>query len=159
MDNVATPKDKKYLRWAQEGARIFSTCGKRQYMAIIVDDAGYVVGVGYNGVPPAFQHCIDGGCPRFKRDSIPGSNYDDCLSNHAEQNAMINTNGRDAMRGGTMYINGEPCFGCAKLICNTGLERLVYTSDPEYVYPAWANAEELLERAGISLVHIPSEEL
>jgi dCMP deaminase len=152
-------KDHKYLSWARTGASLFATCGKRQYMAIIVDRNGYVVGVGYNGVPPGFTHCIDGGCPRFKEGSAPGSSYDNCLSNHAEANAIMNAFTRDSMRGGTLYINGEPCFTCAKLICNTGISRLVYTSDPTYVYDGWQTAEDLLNNAGVQTIYIPMEEL
>jgi dCMP deaminase len=154
-----TQKDKKYLSWTAFGAKVFSTCAKRQYMATIVDEYGYVVGVGYNGVPSGFTHCIDGGCPRFERGSIPGTSYDDCLSNHAEANAIMNSFGRDTLRGATLYVNGEPCFTCAKLICNTGIGRVVYTSDPDYVYPEWGNAEDLLVKAGVSLVYIPQGEI
>ena len=152
-------KDIKYLSWVVQGAKIFSTCGKRQYMAMIVDQHGYVVGVGYNGTPVGFTHCIDGGCPRLNADSDPGSSYDNCLANHAEQNAIMNAFTRDSMRHGTIYVNGEPCFTCAKLLANTGIECLVYTSDPEYVYEGWPKVDEFLRDAGMMRRYIPMENL
>ena len=155
----ATIKDLKYLAWAHAGAKIFSTCGKRQYMAIIVDAHGYVVGVGYNGTPVKFLHCKQGGCPRLTEGSEPGSSYDNCLSAHAEQNAIMNAFTRDSMRGGVMYVNGEPCFTCAKMIANTGIYRLVYTSDPDYVYSGWDRVDKFLRQAGINPVFVPLEEL
>lgn len=61
-------------------ASTFSTCGKRQYGAILVDDSGHVVGIGYNGGPSGFEHCKDGGCPRLQLNSPNGSSYDNCFS-------------------------------------------------------------------------------
>jgi len=152
-------KDIKYLAWTVSGARIFSTCGKRNYMATIVSKDGFVVGVGYNGVPSGFTHCIDGGCPRFNNDSAPGSAYDDCLSNHAEANAIMNSFSREARIGGTIYVNGQPCYTCGKLIVGSGVDRLVYTTDPNYVYAQWNLVEEVLMQAGIKTIYISSEEL
>ena len=154
-----SPKDLKYLSWVTNGAKIFSTCAKRQYMAMVVDDYGYVVGVGYNGPPSGFVHCIDGGCPRLTEDSTPGTNYDNCVSNHAEANAIINCQNRTAMRNATLYTNGEPCYTCAKLTANTGISKIVYTSDPSYVYPQWGEISEFFTKASIRLTHIPKQDL
>ncbi len=153
-----SPKDQKYLRWANEGAKIFATCAKRQYMAIIVDRHGYVAGVGYNGVPSGFTHCIDGGCPRLNANSEPGTDYDNCLSIHAETNAMLNASSRDSMQGATLYVNGPPCFSCAKLVVNSGVERLVYTTDPNYVYHGLTKVEDLFKNAGVAMVHVTLEQ-
>lgn len=154
-----TIKDHKYLSWVKTGAKIFSTCAKRQYMAMVVDERGYVAGVGYNGTPSGFKHCIDGWCPRMQEQSTPGSNYDNCLSNHAEANAFINCSDRSAMVNATLYVNGEPCFTCAKLTANTGITRLVYTSDPDYEYPGWEEVKRFLMNASITVVYIPMEDL
>lgn len=156
---MKTDKDTKYLTWTVSGARIFSTCGKRNYMAVIVDRHGFVAGVGYNGVPPGFTHCIDGGCPRFNSDSAPGSDYGDCLANHAEANAIMNSFSREGRIGGTIYVNGPPCYTCGKLIAGSGVARLVYTSDPDYVYAQWGSVERILMQAGIETIHISPEEL
>lgn len=152
-------KDMKYMHWALEGARTFSTCGKRQHMAIILDDAGFVCGVGYNGVPSGFTHCIDGGCPRLNDATTAGSNYDNCLSNHAEQNAIMNSDSRRTRVGGTIFVTGEPCFTCAKLIVGSGIKKIVITKDPEYVYQDFDKVEELFKKAGLPLVILDWNEL
>jgi dCMP deaminase len=160
MGMIAQPtvKDFQYLSWTVAGASIFSTCKKRQYMSIIVDKYGYVVGTGYNGVPAGFKHCVDGGCPRALEESVPGSDYSNCLSNHSEHNAITNSSRQDRLDG-TLYVNGEPCFTCAKAICNSGVSKIVYTTDTEYVYDDWYKSEEILEQAGIEVVWIDKEDL
>ena len=98
-------------------------------MAIIVDYNNRILGTGYNGVPSGMKHCIDGGCPRSLNNVKSGTPYDygpgTCYAIHAEANALLHSD-RSARNGGTIYINGAPCFGCAKLISTSGLKRLVF---------------------------------
>lgn len=124
-------KDIAYLATCLFAAQAFSTCGKRQYFSIITGRDGRVVGTGYNGSPPGMVHCIDGACPRFQEGSPPGSSYDNCISNHAEQNALLYSD-RTARALGTIYVNGPPCFTCAKLIAGSGVDRLTYILDDTY---------------------------
>lgn len=150
MDGNISAKDLKYLRWAHSGAQIFSTCGKAKYMAIVVDRFGHVVGTGYNGGPKGMIHCEDGGCPRLQECSAPGSSYDNCIAIHAEDNALLHSDYTQYREGGTIYVTGAPCFGCAKKIANSGLRRCVYLEDgldrdPEVV-------RQFLEMSGVELV-------
>lgn len=142
------PKDLKYLTHCMVGAGLFSTCGKRQYMAIITDTHGRIVGNGYNGSPPHMAHCVDGACPRWQEQSAPGSNYDNCIAIHAEQNALIWSD-RTARAGGTIYVNGPPCMTCARLITGSGLKRLVHITDDTYA--AWPEVREFIVGNGISV--------
>ena len=57
-------KHLQFLRWAQAGATLFSTCTKSQYMAILTDSENFVLGIGYNGAPRNVAHCSEGACPR-----------------------------------------------------------------------------------------------
>ena len=82
-------KDIQFLKLCESGSSIFSTCGKRKYMAILTDDDYLVLGLGYNGGPPKSKHCEDGGCERFIQGSKNGSIYDNCIAVHAEQNAFL----------------------------------------------------------------------
>lgn len=157
---MASRKDYQWMAWALQGAQIFSTCGKRQYMAIIVDEHGHVLATGYNGGPRGFEHCKDGGCPRFQQGSAPGSSYDNCIAIHAEQNALLHsdyTSRFSGARGATMYVNGPPCYTCAKLIANGGISRLVYIPDESYA--AWPEVEAFLRRAGVRLVEIDRDQV
>jgi dCMP deaminase len=117
-------KQEKYLAWAESGAKIFSTCAKAQYMALVVDRYGIVVATGYNGVPSGFKHCKDGGCPRAETVEQGGS-YDNCSALHAEANALLRVS-RESCEGATIYVSGLPCWDCAKLIVGSGIKRVVY---------------------------------
>lgn len=130
-DVKARPKDVAWMRICYFSARELSTCAKRQYFALILAADGSGAGFGYNGGPSGVTHCKDGGCPRFQEGSAAGTNYDNCIAIHAEENALIRS-APDRRSGGTIYINGTPCFGCAKKICNSGLKRVVVVDDPSY---------------------------
>lgn len=149
LESNPTRKDKDWMDICYFIAGKLSTCGKRQYCSVILGTDGSVVGMGYNGAPPGMQHCIDGGCPRFQEGSVPGSNYDNCVSIHAEENAIIRSS-PEGRRGGTLLVNGTPCFGCAKKICNSGVARAVVVDDPSY--PTGADSYKFIYKAGIDVV-------
>lgn len=149
---MLSEKDRKYLEFASYGGKLFSTCSRRQYMAIIVGRDGRIVGTGYNGAPPGMKHCIDGGCPRAQQQTEGeghGLSYDNCVAIHAESNALLYSD-RSARAGGTLYINGPPCFGCAKEIANSGLRKIVFQSDPNYA--DIARVVHFLQEAGIKVI-------
>lgn len=138
----------KWLKSLDFMAKQFSTCAKRQYAAIVLAPNKRVAGFGYNGSPPGVPHCTDGACPRLHTNSAAGSNYDTCIAQHAEAGALLWSDA--SMRiGGTIIVNGPPCMGCAKLIASSGLTRLIYKIDPEYVYEQWPIIDKFLSDAGI----------
>jgi dCMP deaminase len=130
-------KDMQWLQFCEAGAKIFSTCGKAQFMCIIVDEYGRVAGMGYNGVPSGMKHCVDGGCPRFLNNVSSGTPYDYgdglCYSGHAEQNALAHGDGT-RYNAATLYVNGQPCLTCAKQIACSGIQRIVAFSEPGRQY-------------------------
>jgi dCMP deaminase len=127
--NILTVKDQKWMRSCEAHARTFSTCSKRQYAALIVDRHGALIGSGYNGGPSGMLHCNDGGCPRAINNVPGGTPYDYgpglCIAIHAEANALLHSDYTARRHGGTLYVNGPPCMGCAKLVANSGLGRIV----------------------------------
>lgn len=153
---MLTPKDFKFLRWADAGAPIFSTCSKRQYMAVIVASNGRVVGVGYNGSPPGIGHCNEGACPRALAGTESGAAYDNCIAIHAEENAIVWSD-RSMREGGTIYVNGPPCWQCGKTVAGSGIRRLVFIEDPTYA--DWPKVAQLLETAGVLIEGINREDL
>lgn len=139
-----------FMAWCNVGAQIFSTCAKRQYMAILVDKRNHVVGTGYNGGPSGAMHCKDGGCPRLFEGSAPGSSYDNCVSTHAEANALLHA---DYTAGPvTLYVNGPPCFACAKLIVNSTIRRVIYRRDESY--EQWPFVHRFLTYNGVECLAI-----
>ena len=138
-------KNKQYMQMCIATANIFSTCGKKKYAAVLVDKNDHIVGIGYNGGPRGFQHCEDGGCPRFQEMSDSGSNYDNCIAVHAEANALLHSD--YSSHAYSIYVNGPPCFSCAKLIANSTIEQVYYIEDNSY--KDWENINSFLRKANI----------
>lgn len=139
-------------------AGIFSTCAKRQYFAAITDDVGHIIGTGYNGGPSKWRHCIDGGCERALNNTPSGSDYSDCIAQHAEINAILHSDYSVRKNpGSTLYVNGPPCYGCAKAIVNSGITRVVYLKDDSYLN--WDKSEDMMRRSNISLIEMKIEDL
>lgn len=105
-----------------------SRCVNRRVGAVIVDANNRIISTGYNGAPA--RHMASKGvpvcagvCPRGGS-TERGSDYDNCIAIHAEANALLFAD-RSLLEGGTIYISSPPCFGCAKLIANSGLKEVV----------------------------------
>lgn len=143
-------KHKQYLSLCLSIAKTFSTCSKRQYGAVLVDESGHVVGIGYNGGPSGYPHCKDGACPRLHENSANGSNYDNCIAIHAEANALLHSD--YSARAKILYVNGPPCFSCAKLIANSTVDKIVYLKDDSYLQ--WGEVEKFLVSSNVDLLGI-----
>lgn len=142
-------RDLKWLHLCIGASKVFSTCAKRQYAAYIIDNHGFTVGFGYNGVPKGMDHCNADGCPRFLQQEDSGGNYDNCYSIHAESNALLHSDYTARRDGCTLVVNGMPCFWCAKLIANSGVNKVVFLREDEY--RDFAATERFLIEAGIEL--------
>lgn len=145
-----------WLRVCSFAAQEFSTCGKRQYFAVVLSPDGRVVGSGYNGAPPGIPHCADGHCPRWQNNEEPGSAYDTCIALHAEENALLWSDRTDR-QGGTIIVNGPPCWACGKKIAGSGIRRVVYLRDDKYL--DWPRVEALLEQTGVECVGVDRDSL
>lgn len=141
-----TRKDLQYMQMCYSAATIFSTCGKKKYAAILLDEYGHIVGFGYNGGPRNSVHCEEGGCPRFKEMSSSGSSYDNCISIHAEANAFLHSD--YSARPTKLYVNGPPCITCAKMIVNSTVREVYYVYDEDYL--KWSEVENFLNISGIT---------
>lgn len=99
------------------------------------------------------RHCTDGGCPRGLSGVTHGSSYSSaegfCIAQHAEAGALLYSDPA-RRRGGTLIVNGPPCFECARLIASSGVSRVVHTWDD--TYEDWPKIKEFLETAGIKVV-------
>jgi dCMP deaminase len=105
-------------------------CVRRQHGAVIVKNHS-IVSTGYNGSPPGSDKSCGatGQCPRnLDPNSKHGEgSYDLCWATHAEANALLRASWED-LQGSTIYITGDPCPGCAKLIKSAGIDRVVSAS-------------------------------
>ncbi len=119
----------------------------RQIGAVIVQNKR-IIATGYNGAPSGIKTCAEKGyCMRERLGIESGTRTEMCYAAHAEQNAIV-----QAARLGisidqaTLYCTHQPCVTCAKLIINSGIQRVVY----EQGYPD-AFARELFCEAGVRL--------
>lgn len=124
-----------------------STCLRRAVGAVFVRDRR-VLTTGYNGAPSGLKHCEEVGCIR-EREGIPsGERHELCRGIHAEQNAMLQAAQFGiSLRGSVLYCTNQPCVLCAKMLINTGVERIVVLGG----YPDKLS-KEMLEEAGIDIV-------
>lgn len=112
-------------------------CRRAQFGAVIVDTYHRIVATGYNGSPPGGKSCLAGECPRGLKtyeeapSFVQGNHdYSDCISLHAEINALCNSSA-ERCRGGTIYIGHidgpplPPCDMCGKAILAAGIARVV----------------------------------
>jgi dCMP deaminase len=140
MRQTRTSKDLYYLGIAREVATR-STCFRRAIGAIIVRD-DQIISTGYVGAPRKTKDSLEHGfCLRDKLGIPHGQRYELCRSVHAEQNAIINAaRAGVSLLGGDMYIYGSapgvekaidafPCFICKKMIINSGLGRVVCSTE------------------------------
>lgn len=121
-----------------------ATCSRRKHGAIIVQDRR-IVATGYNGGPSGYPHCEDGGCPRAASSAPQGHDYEACIAIHAEANALLFASPQERS-GATLYCTGAPCFGCAKLIANSGVAEVVAAGGR---YDGWDDVKNFLLTAGV----------
>ena len=145
-------KDLQWIDLCMSGAKIFSTCAKRQFFCVIVSQENQIVGQGYNGVPSGMTHCENGGCPRFANNVPSGTPYDYgpglCYSAHAEQNALSRSDSTQFSRS-TLYVNGLPCLTCAKMVASSGIPRLVLAGETDRI--DWSDTSAFLMEANLEV--------
>lgn len=106
-------------------------CRRSKVGAVIVDTKRRIVSTGYVGTFPGQSGCLDGACPRGKmsyQEVGPGTAYDNCISFHAEVNALLYSD-RSRHEGGTIYITRRPCDWCMKLLGASGLSLAIWPGE------------------------------
>lgn len=103
-------------------------CRRARHGAVIVGRDHRVVSTGYNGAPPGGPSCLAGECPRglltYGELASLVPDYSNCIALHAEQNAVAFAD-HTRMAGGTIYVTGQLCDMCSKLVRAAGIERMV----------------------------------
>lgn len=102
-----------------------ATCDRLHVGCVIVKDKK-ILSTGYNGSISGQPHC----------DEI-GHLYNDqgrCVRTvHAEQNAILYAQ-REDLKGSTVYVTHQPCENCAKLLVQSGVERIIYKEKYSNIY-------------------------
>ena len=121
MNNNRLPYPKYFMLMAYLVARR-STCIRRQVGAVAVKD-NQVLATGYNGAPAGQPHCLDIGCLREELGIPSGERHELCRAVHAEQNVIIQASRHGvSLQGATIYCTTQPCFICAKMLVNAGVD-------------------------------------
>lgn len=140
MEKKQHDLDVRYMRMAHIWAEN-SYCQRRKVGALIVKDK-MIISDGFNGTPAGFENvCED----------------EDGLTKpyvlHAEANAITKiARSNNNSDGATLYVTASPCIECAKLIVQAGIKRVIYSEKYRLT-----DGIDLLERAGVEVVHIPLE--
>lgn len=149
----------KWDRRFMEMAKLVSTWAScyqqdRKIGAVIVKDKR-VMTTGYNGAPAGVKTCVERGeCLRKKLGIPSGTRHEMCYAVHAEQNAIIQAAKLGVnIDGATLYCTHQPCILCAKMICNSGIVRVVY----EKGYPDPFSLE-IFKEAGVKVECYQPEE-
>lgn len=124
--------DERYLRMAAVWAEN-SYCKRRQVGALIVSNKR-IISDGYNGTPAGFENICEDEQGLTKPYVL-----------HAEANAITKVAASsNSSQGATIYVTSSPCIECAKLIIQSGIQRVVFSE-------RYRTDEgcKLLERAGI----------
>lgn len=123
-----TKWDKRFMELCRTIAT-WSSCynDNRQIGAVIVKNKR-IITTGYNGAPSGIESCRDRGeCLRRNLNIPSGTQHELCYAIHAEQNAIVQAAKLGiSIEGATLYCTHQPCVICAKLIVNSGIERVVY---------------------------------
>lgn len=148
MDN--RPKWSEYFLSIARAVSLRSDCTRSQVGAVIVDRNNRICSTGYVGVGSGEPGCLDGACPRGRmtvEECARYGSYDNCVSTHAEQNAIYYSD-RSRHEGGTIYVTREPCTMCYKAIKGSGISLAVFLNDDKV---SWSNTDMTIWRSPIAL--------
>jgi len=95
-----------------------ATCDRKHVGAVIVRDK-MILATGYNGSLRGLPHCDEEGHLMEEGHCV--------RTVHAEANAIVQA-ARNGMRleSADIYVTASPCFGCFKLVANSGIRRIVF---------------------------------
>lgn len=135
-----------------------SLCSRDQVGAVIVDRTNRIVATSYNGAPANFDPgaglqypaLCEEWCARgtFGPTAETAQSYTDCPALHAEANGLSVCD-RSLREGGTLYVTSHMCWGCAKLVANSGLTRVVVQPGKSAAYRHSSESYELLRSCSI----------
>ena len=130
------------------------TCDRGRSGCIGVKDKRILV-TGYVGSPMGLSHCDEAGHEMHKVIRENGVESMHCIRTiHAEQNAITQAARTGvALNGATMYCHMVPCYVCAKMFINCGIERVVANKD----YHAAEETKRIFKESGIELTILNAE--
>lgn len=138
--NKQAQYDRAYLTMAKTWGDL-SYCERKKVGALIVKDR-MIISDGYNGTPSGFENvCED------------EDHYTKWYVLHAEANAILKVaSSTQSCQGATLYITLSPCKECSKLIHQSGIKRVVYSTPYKDL-----SGVTFLQKAGVVVEHFSLE--
>lgn len=141
-----------YMKTAETFAEL-SHARRLHVGAIIVKD-DRIISIGYNGMPAGW----DNNCEY----EVTAEDDDDYVTElktrpevlHAETNAIAKlARGTESGLGADLFVTHSPCLDCAKLIYQSGIKRVFYST-------AYRSSEgtTFLEKSGIEVVKVEKDQ-
>ncbi|HNV85503.1 MAG TPA: deaminase [Candidatus Omnitrophota bacterium] len=155
VSQFARPNWDEYFMGIARMVALRSNCVKRKVAAVIVKDKR-IISTGYNGTPRGVKNCNEGGCPRCNSFDVQGANLGECLCSHAEENSITQAAYHGvSIKDSTLYTTFSPCLICTKMIINSGIREVIYSTE----YTLDAVPLKLLQEAGVKIRQLgsPSE--
>lgn len=138
-------KRENYISWSEYFMEIAKTSAKRskdpntQVGTCVVGEDMKIICTGYNGMP---RGCND--------DEFSWSSPEKYLYVcHAEQNALLNANNFNMLKGSTLYTTLFPCNECAKIIIQLGVHNIIYLDDKYHDSKECVAARKMFDAAGV----------
>jgi len=131
-----------------------SKCVRATVGCVIVSQDQRVVSSAYNGPPSGFtaEGPCSNWCPRAMAQGNGDPTYDDCHSVHSETNAITRADPQE-LKGATVYVTSSMCKGCAKVVANSGVSRVVHLVDDKvHWYRNSGATEDFLRDCGLEVV-------
>jgi dCMP deaminase len=104
-----------------------SNCTRRKFGALLLDpDRNVVLMDGYNGAPRGGGDLCGGDVCLRDLGQIESGTRTEIGCHHAEMNVICNAASRGvSTEGAWLFITGEPCLMCSKLLHHAGISRVV----------------------------------
>ena len=133
-----------------------SPCTRAQVGSLIFrEDRKTILSTGFNGQARKSQLKLCGGdCCQRDEQGIPSGERIEVGCIHAEVNAISNAAYEGiALEGSSMMVTAPPCLVCAKLIVQSGIKKVYFTSGDRWTHAGLA----FLELNGIQLISLQDD--
>ena len=120
---------------------------RRLHVGAIVVKDDRIISIGYNGMPAGWDNNCEELVYRIAEEPVLKSRPEVL---HAETNAIAKlAKSNESGAGATMFITHSPCLDCAKLIYQSGINRVFYSK--EYRDDT---GTQFLKKSGIEVNHV-----
>ncbi len=153
-------KRKDYLTWDEYFMAIAKLSAMRskdpstQVGSCIVSDDNRILSIGYNGAPNGFS---DERFPWAREGKKLETKYPYVC--HSELNAIVNYRGnKKDLENAKIYVDLFPCNECAKIIIQSGIKEVIYSSNKYGDKDEWIAAKKMFDECSVNYSRIQLKE-